>query len=64
MSIVFSLIENANGYYPLLFLIIYILYYLISNSFMFIILILIGILIGFYIIYSFRDNILYYQSYL
>jgi positive regulator of sigma E activity len=64
MSIVFSLIENANGYYPLLFLIIYILYYLISNSFMFIILILIGILIGFYIIYSFKDNILYYQSYL
>ena len=64
MNIVFSLIEYANGYYPLLLLIIYILYYLISNSFVFIILILIGILIGFYITYRYRDNLLYYSSYL
>jgi positive regulator of sigma E activity len=64
MSIVFSLIEYANGYYPLLILIIYILYYLISNSFVFIILILIGILIGFYITYRYRENLLYYYSYL
>ena len=64
MSIVFSLIEYANGYYPLLFLIIYILYYLISNSVVFIILILIGILIGFYITYRYRENLLYYYSYL
>ena len=64
MNIVFSLIEYANGYYPLLLLIIYILYYLISNSFVFIILILIGILIGFYITYRYRDSLLYYYSYL
>ena len=63
MNIIFSLIENANSYYPLLIVILYILYYLISNSFMFLILIIIGILIGFYITYIFRHNILYYYSY-
>jgi multisubunit Na+/H+ antiporter MnhE subunit len=62
MNIIFSLIENANSYYPLLIVILYILYYLISNSFMFLILIIIGILIGFYITYIFRHNILYYYS--
>jgi len=62
MNIIFSLIENANSYYPLLIIILYILYYLISNSFMFLILIIIGILIGFYITYIFRHNILYYYS--
>ncbi len=63
MNIIFSLIENANSYYPLLIVILYILYYLISNSFMFLILIIVGILIGFYITYIFRHNILYYYSY-
>ncbi len=63
MNIIFSLIENANSYYPLLIVILYILYYLISNSFMFLILIITGILIGFYITYIFRHNILYYYSY-
>jgi multisubunit Na+/H+ antiporter MnhE subunit len=62
MNIIFSLIENANSYYPLLIVILYIVYYLISNSFMFLILIITGILIGFYIIYIFRHNILYYYS--
>jgi hypothetical protein len=62
MNIIFSLIENANSYYPLLIILLYILYYLISNSFMFLILIIIGILIGFYITYIFRHNILYYYS--
>jgi multisubunit Na+/H+ antiporter MnhE subunit len=62
MNIIFSLIENANSYYPLLIVILYILYYLISNSFMFLILIITGILIGFYITYIFRHNILYYYS--
>jgi multisubunit Na+/H+ antiporter MnhE subunit len=62
MNIIFSLIENANSYYPFLIVILYILYYLISNSFMFLILIIAGILIGFYIIYIFRHNILYYYS--
>ena len=63
MNIIFSLIENAYSYYPLLIVILYILYYLISNSFMFLILIIAGILIGFYITYIFRHNILYYYSY-
>ena len=63
MNIIFSLIENVNSYYPLLIVILYILYYLISNSFMFLILIITGILIGFYITYIFRHNILYYYSY-
>jgi multisubunit Na+/H+ antiporter MnhE subunit len=62
MNIIFSLIENVNSYYPLLIVILYILYYLISNSFMFLILIITGILIGFYITYIFRHNILYYYS--
>ena len=73
MNVLFSLIENVNSYYPLLeyfngyyvtvlLVIIYLLYYLISNSFMVILLISIGIFIGFYIIYLMRDTLLYFYK--
>jgi hypothetical protein len=52
----FSILENFNSYYSIL--IIFILYHLISNSFMIIILIFIGIIIGFYIVYLLRDTII------
>jgi hypothetical protein len=71
MNNFFPLIENINNYYPLISLldnfnsyysiiaivILYLLYYFISNSFMIMILIFIGILIGFYIVYLMRDTI-------
>jgi hypothetical protein len=70
---IFSLIETINSYYPLMeningyyltivLIIIYLLYYLISNSFMVILLVSIGIFIGFYIIYLMRDTLLYFYT--
>jgi len=55
----FSILENFNSYYSILIIfILYLLYYLISNSFMIIILIFVGIIIGFYIVYLLRDTII------
>jgi len=76
MNNFFPLIENINSYYPLIPLlenlnsyysiavifILYLLYYFISNSFMILMLIFIGILIGFYIVYIMRDTIPYFYK--
>lgn len=53
-----NLDNNFNSYYSIIaIIIIYLIYYFISNSFMILMLIFIGILIGFYIVYLFRDTI-------
>jgi len=48
MELLFLLIEKLGVYSPILLVILYILYYFISNSFMFIFLICIGFAFGLY----------------
>jgi hypothetical protein len=63
MNNFFPLIENINSYYSIaVIFILYLLYYFISNSFMILMLIFIGILIGFYIVYIMRDTIPYFYK--
>jgi uncharacterized membrane protein len=54
--------ENLGNYSPLIAIALYIVYYLLSNSFISLILIFVGVFIGVYMNRMMNDNINYFNS--
>jgi hypothetical protein len=51
-------LTEYSGYYPIIFIVIaYIAYYLLSNTFMFLIFLIAGIIIGMYLSYYIKNYI-------
>jgi len=61
MEVLFLLIDKLGVYTPIILLILYLIYYFISNSFIFIFFISIGFFIGLYMSNIIREKMSFYS---
>ena len=54
--------EKISNYYPLIVLIIYLIYYMFSNSAITLIILIIGVYIGFYLNNFIKEKLEYYKG--
>ena len=54
--------EKISNYYPLIVVIIYLIYYMFSNSVITLIILIIGVYIGFYLNNFIKEKLEYYKG--